>query len=714
MLNIFKKTKKLNNPITVEVNYGDDILKLETGRFAKQADGAVMATIGGTMVLSTVCFDKDAEEGQDFFPLTVDYQEKYASAGKIPGSRDRREGKATNSEILIARLIDRPIRPLFPDNFKNKVQIISQVFSYDKKHQPDIISMIASSAALAISGVPFLGPIGAARIAYIDNKYVLNPSKKDLKDSKMDLVVSATKDGVLMVESEIQELDEKIVLGGVKFGFEQQQDVIKAILKLKEKAGKETVKIEPEKPEYNEIKLELNIFNKDIKQILTIKEKQKRANAFNDIRDVAFDKIKDKYIENININTLKIWINEIIDNMTANIMRTSILNGEKRIDGRDNTTIRPIEIELGVLPYAHGSALFTRGETQALVSTTLGSNRDALPVESLDGDSDQSWFLNYNFPGYSVGEVKGLKAPGRRELGHGNLAYRALNYVMPNKEEFDYTVRVLSDILESNGSSSMATTCGGCLALMDAGVPIKKPVAGIAMGLIKEGKNYVVLTDILGDEDHLGDMDFKVTGTKDGITALQMDIKITSITFEIMKKALEQAKDGRLFILDKITKAIKKPRANLSDYAPQTETIKINPDKIRDVIGKGGVTIQALTKETDTQIDINDDGTLKIMGMKDCINQVKHKINEIIAEPEVGTIYKGVVSGIKDFGIFVKFLNSYEAMVHISEITGKRLNKIEDAKIKEGDTVFVEYQGTDRRGKLKLSMVGINQKTGRK
>ena len=721
LFGLFNKNDKdavhpLNHPIAVEIKYGDETLRLETGRMAKQANGAVLATMGGTMVLATVCAEKTAVEGQDFFPLTVDYQEKFASAGRIPGSRDRREGKASTAETLIARLIDRPIRPLFPETFKNKVQIIAQVFSYDKKNQPDVLAMIASSAALALSGVPFAGPIGAARVGYVDGKYVLNPSKTDVETkSEMDLVVAATKDGVLMVESEIGELDEETTLGAVKFGFDQQQAVINAINELVENAGSARWEIPQNTAEYVAMEKDFASFENQITDALLIKEKLHRLETLADIHAAAKARIVELFPETTTAtSTLESWADEIIENLTAHVMRSNILAGKPRIDGRDTKTVRPIEIELGVLPRAHGSALFTRGETQALVSLTLGGGKDALPIESLDGADERDFILNYNFPGYSVGEAKGLKSPGRRELGHGNLAWRALHPMMPSREKFDYVVRVCSDILESNGSSSMATTCGATLAMMDGGVPLTRPVAGIAMGLIKEGDDYAILTDILGDEDHLGDMDFKVTGTKDGITALQMDIKITSITFDIMKHALAQAKDGRMHILGKIEGAIKAPRASVSQYAPQMYQMKINPDKVRDVIGKGGSVIQALVRETNTTIDLEDDGTVKIMATtrEDADNAIA-RIKDIVAEPEVGEIYKGVVSGMKDFGLFVKILNGFESMVHISEITGERLAKIEDAKIKEGDTVYVRYLGADKRGKTRMSMVGIDQKTGK-
>ncbi len=707
-------TQHLNNPVAVEIKYGDETLRLETGRFAKQANGAVMATMGGTMVLATVCAEKTAVEGQDFFPLTVDYQEKFASSGRIPGSRDRREGKASMGETLIARLIDRPIRPLFPETFKNKVQVIAQVFSYDRKNQPDILAMIASSAALALSGVPFAGPIGAARVGYMDGKYILNPSKKDVENSEMDLVVAATKDGVLMVESEIGELDEKTTLGAVKFGFDAQQAVIGAINELTKAAGKERWAIPEKTAEYIAMEKRFEEFAGDIESALAIKEKLHRLETLAEIHAAAKALIPEMFPDTtVATSTLESFADEIVENITARIMRSNILAGRPRIDGRDTKTVRPIEIELGVLPRAHGSALFTRGETQALVSLTLGGGKDALPLETLDGGEERDFILNYNFPGFSVGEAKGLKAPGRREIGHGNLAWRAVHPMVPSRSEFDYVIRLCSDILESNGSSSMATTCGATLAMMDGGVPMKRPVAGIAMGLIKEGDDYAILTDILGDEDHLGDMDFKVTGTDQGITALQMDIKITSITFEIMEKALAQAKDGRMHILGKIKAAIDKPRDHVSEYAPQMYTMQINPDKVREVIGKGGVVIQALTRDTNTTIDLEDDGTVKILAVtREDADAAIARIKEIVAEPEVGQIYPGVVSGVKDFGIFVKIMNGFESMVHISEITGKRLAKIEDAKLKEGDAVFVKYLGIDKRGKTRMSMVGIDQKTG--
>ena len=704
----------MGNILRKSIQVGGRALTLETGRMAKQASGAVFCTYGDTAVLVTAVGAKEPKDGVDFFPLTVDYEEKLYAAGKIPGGFLKREGKASEKAILSSRLIDRPIRPLFPETFKNKVQIIAQVFSYDKKNQPDILAMIASSAALALSGVPFQGPIGAARVGYADGKYILNPSKKATEESEMDLVVAATKDGVLMVESEIGELDEATTLGAVKFGFDAQQDVIKAINELAEKAGKERWATPEKTPEQIAMEADFEQFAGKIEEALQIKEKLVRLETLANIHAEAKARIPELFPESERAaSALESWADEVVENLTARIMRGNILAGKPRIDGRDNKTVRPIEIELGVLPRAHGSALFTRGETQALVSLTLGGGKDALPIESLDGAEERDFILNYNFPGYSVGECKGLKSPGRREIGHGNLAWRAVHPMVPSRSEFDYVIRIVSDILESNGSSSMATTCGATLAMMDGGVPMKRPVAGIAMGLIKEGDDYAILTDILGDEDHLGDMDFKVTGTDQGITALQMDIKITSITFEIMERALAQAKDGRMHILGKIEKAIKKPRANVSEYAPQAYAMKINPDKVREVIGKGGSVIQALTRETNTQIDLADDGSIKIMATtKEEADEAIRRIKEIVAEPEVGMIYKGTVSGIKDFGLFVKIMNGFEALVHISEITGERIAKIEDAKFNEGDTVYVRYLGADKRGKTRMSMVGIDQKTG--
>lgn len=698
----------LNNPIRTEVDFGGEKLILETGRFAKQATGSVMATMGDTMVLATIVSAKTAKEGQDFFPLTVDYQEKFASAGRIPGSRDRREGRASLNETLTARLIDRPIRPLFPETFKNETQIIATCFSYDKKNQPDILALIAASAALSISGVPFMGPIGAARVGFSDGKYLLNPSKKEIVESELELVVAGTKDGVLMVESEAGELTEEEMLGAVKFGFDAFQPIIAAINELKEKAGQESWVVSERSEEYKRMESDLERFVDRISEALTIPAKMERYSALNAIKADAAASIPDA------TDLQKAWSAEIIEAITARIMRRNILDKKPRIDGRDSKTVRPIEVEVGVLPRTHGSALFTRGETQALVTLTLGNDKDARPIESMDGATDDRFILDYNFPPFSVGETGRIGAPKRRELGHGKLAWRAINPMLPTKETFDYTIRAVSDVLESNGSSSMATVCGTTLALMDGGVPMTRPVAGIAMGLIKEGDEFEVLTDIMGDEDHLGDMDFKVTGTDKGITALQMDIKITSITFDIMKQALGQARDGRMHILGIMTKAIKSPRKELSEYAPQTFVMKINPDKIREVIGKGGSVIQALTKETNTSIDITDDGTIKIMATdKLDAEKAMARIKGITAEPEVDQVYEGVVSGMKDFGLFVKIMNgNFESLVHISEITGERMNKIEDAKLKEGDKVFVKYLGVDKRGKTRLSMVGINQKTG--
>ncbi|MDR0319380.1 MAG: polyribonucleotide nucleotidyltransferase [Rickettsiales bacterium] len=713
MFGIFNKKEngmKLNNPKTVSLKWGDETLTLETGRFAKQATGSVMATLGETMVLATVVAAKTAKPGQDFFPLTVDYQEKQASAGRIPGGFERRETKPSQDEVLKARLIDRPIRPLFPDEFKNEVQIVATVFAYDKKNSPDILAVIASSAALALSGVPFQGPVGAARVGYIDGKYVINTPVKERPGTALDLVVAGTKDGVLMVESEAHELSEEIMLGAVQAGFEAFQPVIKAINELASANGKAKWAEPVRDEEYAAFEKACSKYAPAIEAALGISEKMERLDTLAKITDEAKAEVVSDATD-----MQKAKIAEIIDGMTAKVLRGNILANKPRIDGRDLKTVRPIEVEVGVLPRNHGSALFTRGETQALVSLTLGGKTDAKLIDDMDGKRDEKFLLHYNFPPFSVGEVGRIGAPKRREVGHGKLAWRALNPVLPTQADFDYTIRVISEVLESNGSSSMATVCGTTLALMDGGVPILRPVAGIAMGLVKEGADYAVITDILGDEDHLGDMDFKVAGTDKGITALQMDIKITSITFEIMKKALAQAKDGRVHILGIMKDAIKAPRKELSKYAPQTTTMQINPDKIREVIGKGGSVIQDITKKTNTQIDIDDTGLIKISAVDfEDAKRAIEIIKGITAEPEVGVVYEGVVSGVKDFGLFVKFFGNNESLVHISEITGERLDRIEDAKLREGDKVFVEYLGMDKRGKTRLSMVGINQKNGKK
>ncbi|MDR0448899.1 MAG: polyribonucleotide nucleotidyltransferase [Rickettsiales bacterium] len=710
MFGIFKENgTKLNNPKVVSIKWGDETLTLEAGRFAKQATGSVMATLGETMVLATVVAAKSAKPGQDFFPLTVDYQEKMASAGKIPGGFERREGKPSQDEVLKARLIDRPCRPLFPEEFKNEVQIVATTYAYDKKNAPDILAIVASSAALALSGVPFQGPVGAARVGYIDGKYVLNTSVKDKANTALDLVVAGTKDGVLMVESEAHELSEDVMLGAVQAGFEFFQPVINAINELKKLCGKADWAAPVREAEYVAMEKGAEKFAAKIEAALAIAEKMERLDTLAAITDEAKAEIKDA------TDIQKAWMAEIIDGITARVMRGNILANKPRIDGRDLKSVRPIEVEVGILPRSHGSSLFTRGETQALVSLTLGGKTDAKLIDDMDGKRDERFLMHYNFPPFSVGETGRIGAPKRREIGHGKLAWRAINPVLPVQADFDYTIRIISEVLESNGSSSMATVCGTSLCLMDGGVPMLRPVAGIAMGLIKEGADYAVLTDILGDEDHLGDMDFKVAGTDKGVTALQMDIKITSITFEIMKKALAQAKDGRMHILGIMKDAIKAPRKELSKYAPQTTTMQINPDKIREVIGKGGSVIQGITKETGTQIDIDDSGLIKISAVDpEAAQKAIEIIKGITAEPEVGKIYEGVISGVKDFGFFVKFFGNNESLVHISEITGERLNRIEDAKLREGDKVFVEYLGADKRGKTRLSMVGINQKNGQK
>lgn len=711
MFGILKNKKEkngivLNNPQKMSMEWGGKTLTLETGRFAKQASGSVMVTYGETAVLGIVVASKTAVEGQDFFPLSVDYVEKMSAVGKIPGSFNRREGQLSEDETLKSRLIDRPIRPLFPDNFKNETQIQTYVYGYDKQNSPDIVAMIAASAALAISGVPFKGPIGAARVGYANGDYIFNPINDDRKDTMLDLIVAGTKEGVLMVESEAQELSEDVMLGAVEAGFKFFQPVIDLIQEFKAKFGKPDWEVAELPEEYISMQKDFEKrYTAEVTEALTMSHKLERLSRLDEIVEEAIASLGDDVAD-----LHKKWAKEIIDHLTGHIMRTNILQSKPRIDGRDNKTVRPIEVEVGLLPRTHGSALFTRGETQALVSVTLGGQANAKLIDDMDGKRDQNFLLHYNFPSFSVGECGRLKSPGRREIGHGKLAWRAIHPMLPSQDEFDYVIRIISDILESNGSSSMATVCGSTLALMDAGVPLKKPVAGIAMGLVKEGKDFAVLTDILGDEDHLGDMDFKVTGTDSGVTALQMDIKITSITFEIMKQALKQAKEGRLHILGIMTSAIKEPRKELSKYAPQTVMMKINTDKIREVIGKGGSVIQDIIKKTNTAIDIADDGTIKITANDiEDINQAKAMINNIVAEPEVGQIYEGEVVSIKDFGAFVKFFGSNEGLVHISEITGERLETMKESGLKEGQKVKVKFQGFDKRGKIKLTMVGVKQ-----
>jgi len=668
---------------------------LETGKIARQADGAIIATCGETVVIATVVGAKKVNPDTDYFPLQVNYQEKYYAAGKIPGGYFKREARPTESETLISRLIDRPIRPLFPENFRNEVQILPTVLSYDNENEADILSIIASSAALAISGLPFQGPIAASRVGYINNNYVLNPSKEKLKESKLDLVVAGTKDAVLMVESDASVLTEKQMLDAVKFGHEKFVPIIKAIESLAKKSSKEAWKIEEK--DYSELKKKISKeLTKDLEKAFSEKDKKKRSELVN----LATEKCKSLFEGDDTYSELEISLQ--LKNLEKDIVRTKILKSKQRIDGRGLSDVRPIKCEVGVLPRTHGSALFTRGETQALVTTTLGTTEDEQRIESLEGQKRVRFMLHYNFPPFSVGEV-GRIGTGRREVGHGKLAWRALNSSLPEKEKFPYTLRLVSEITESNGSSSMATVCGASLALMDAAVPITEPVAGIAMGLIKEKKEYSVLSDILGDEDHLGDMDFKVAGTKEGITSLQMDIKITGITFEIMEQALNQAKEGRKHILTEMNKAIKSSRKEVSKYTPKIETIKVDKKDIAAVIGKGGATIREIVELSGAKVDVKDTGEVSIAAPdEESRKKAMQMVKDIIAKPEMGKIYKGKVVKIMEFGAFVNFLGKQDGLVHISQLAGKRVAKVSDV-VKEGDEVSVKVIGFDR-GKVKLSI----------
>ncbi len=692
-----------------EMEWGGRKLVLETGKIARQATGAVMATYGETMVLATVVGAKEAKPDQDFFPLTVNYQEKYYATGKIPGGFNKREGKPSEREILISRLIDRPIRPLFPDAFKNEVQIVCTVLSHDQKNDSDVVSMVAASAALAISGIPFLGPIGAAKVGYHKGEYILNPSMEQQAVSDLELTVAGTEEGVLMVESEAQELSEETMLGAVMFGFESFQPVIKLIKELAAEAGKEKWE-EPKFPEeYDTLSARImKDFGARYEAAFNVIDKLERGTMLGQLAEEVKATIDPE-------NEIEVrYVGDAIENVMHHTMREKVLTTGHRIDGRDTRTVRPIQCEVSVLPEAHGSALFTRGETQAMVVTTLGTPEDAQLVDGLFPEAKQDFMLYYNFPPFSVGECGRLGTPGRREIGHGKLAWRAIHPMLPkDKVQFPYSLRIVSDIMESNGSSSMATVCGTCLSLMDAGVPMKKPVAGIAMGLIKEDDGRVaILTDILGDEDHLGDMDFKVAGTKDGVTALQMDIKITSITKEIMQNALAQAHEGRIHILGEMAKAIAEPRPEISPKAPRIHTMKIPTDKIREVIGTGGKVIREIIEQTNTKIEIEDDGTVLIASNnnENCQKAIDIILG-IVAEPEVGHIYKGTITKIMDFGAFVRFIGQTEGLVHISEIKNERIASVSDF-YKEGDTIWVKCLGMDNRGKIKLSAKRVNQETG--
>ena len=681
--------------IKKEIEIAGKKISLETGKIARQADGAIIATCGETVVLATAVGAKKVNPDVDYFPLSVNYQEKYYAAGKIPGGYFKREARPTDSETLISRLIDRPIRPLFPDEFKNEVQVLPTVISYDKENEADILSIIASSAALAISGMPFLGPVGASRVGFIEGKYVLNPSKEELINSKLDLVVAGTKDAVLMVESEANGLSEEEMLNAVKFGHKGFVPIINTINELAAECKKPDWIVE--KKDLSEVTKKLEEeFTDQLKEAFSTIDKQERSNKISEITDKA----KKIFEENENYTDLD--VNSELKNLEKRIVRTDILKNKNRIDGRGLADVRPIICEVGFLPRVHGSALFTRGETQAIVTTTLGTSDDEQKIESLDGLQKERFMLHYNFPPYSVGET-GRIGTGRREIGHGKLAWRAIKSSLPPKESFPYTFRIVSEITESNGSSSMATVCGSSLALMDAGVPIKEPVAGIAMGLIKEGNDFSVLSDILGDEDHLGDMDFKVAGTKDGITSLQMDIKITGITFEIMEQALKQAKDGRIHILGEMNKALSKSRDDVGKHTPKMEKINVDKKDIATVIGKGGATIREIVEKSGAKVDVNDDGEVTVSAPdEESRNKAMQMIKDLTAKAELNKIYNGKVMKIMEFGAFVNFLGKQDGLVHISELADKRVAKVTDV-VKEGDEVKVKVIGFDR-GKVKLSI----------
>ncbi|MBE0693941.1 MAG: polyribonucleotide nucleotidyltransferase [Aquamicrobium sp.] len=694
----------------VEIEWGGRPLILETGKIARQADGAVLATYGETVVLATVVSAKEPKPGLDFFPLTVNYQEKTFAAGKIPGGYFKREGRPTEKETLVSRLIDRPIRPLFAEGYKNDTQIIVTVLQHDLENDPDILSIVATSAALTLSGVPFMGPIGGARVGYIAGEYVLNPHVDEMPESKLDLVVAGTADAVLMVESEAQELPEDVMLGAVMFGHKAFQPVIDAIIRLAEAAAKDPR--DHVAPDYSALEAEmLQLVEGELREAYKNTVKQERYAAV----DAVKAKVKAHFTpaEGEEAKWTPEQVAAVFKELQAKIVRWNILDTGSRIDGRDLSTVRPIVAEVGVLPRTHGSAVFTRGETQAIVVATLGTGEDEQYVDALTGTYKETFLLHYNFPPYSVGETGRMGSPGRREIGHGKLAWRAVHPMLPSADQFPYTLRVVSEITESNGSSSMATVCGTSLALMDAGVPLAKPVAGIAMGLIKEGERFAVLSDILGDEDHLGDMDFKVAGTAYGITSLQMDIKIDGITEEIMKIALDQAKGGRLHILGEMAKALSESRGELGEFAPRIEVMHIPTDKIRDVIGSGGKVIREIVEKTGAKINIEDDGTVKIASSNAKeIEAAKKWIHTIVAEPEVGEIYEGTVVKTADFGAFVNFFGPRDGLVHISQLADNRVQKTTDV-VKEGDKVWVKLMGFDERGKVRLSMKVVDQATGK-
>ncbi len=690
-------------PVRQSFQYGAHTVTLETGHMARQATAAVTVTMAETVVLVSVVAQKEAKEGQDFFPLTVDYMERFYAAGRIPGGFFKREGRPTENETLTSRLIDRPIRPLFPDGFYNEIQVVATVLSLNPEVSGDIPALIGASAAMTLAGVPFQGPIGAAKVGYANGQYLLNPTTTQLKTSQLELVVAGTKDAVLMVESEAKQLSEEVMLGAVLFGHEQMQTAIKAINALAAQAGKPKWDWRPA-GDTAELSAAINAFEKRVLEAYSITAKEARRDAIEAVRKEAIAQLAGGETPKFSEGKIK----DAFYNLEARVVRHRILDGQPRIDGRDRVTVRPLSMGVGILPRTHGSAVFTRGETQVVAVTTLGTGKDAQLIDAAAGESDDVFLFNYNFPPYCVGETGRVGAPKRREIGHGRLAKRGVMAVLPDLEkDFPYVVRVVSEVMESNGSSSMASVCGACLALMDAGVPIKAPVAGVAMGLIKEGERWAVLTDILGDEDHLGDMDFKVAGSTSGITALQMDIKITGITGEIMQKALEQAKTARLHILGEMSKAIDKPRQDLSPWAPRIFTIKINPEKIREVIGKGGATIRAITDETGTTIDINDDGMIKIAA----VDKVKadaaiKRIEDITRDIEPGQIYEGKVVRLMDFGAFVSLMPGKDGLVHISQISDKRVENVSDV-LKEGDVVRVKVLEVDKQGRVRLSMKAV-------
>jgi len=692
--------------VTKTFQYGEHAVTIETGEIARQASGAVMVSMGGTVVLVAAVAAQKAREGQDFFPLTVDYQEKFYSAGRIPGGFFKREGRPTEKETLTSRLIDRPIRPLFPDAFKNEVQIVATVVSLNPEVDGDIPALLGASAALTLAGIPFKGPIGAARVGYVDGKYVLNPSRTQLNDSALDLVVAGTGNAVLMVESEAKLLSEDVMLGAVTFGHKEMQAAIRAIAELATEVGKPSWNWQAPERDAQLVAAVRGEVGDKLAAAFQIKDKLQRRDAVAALKSDVLAALKAQAEE-------KGWptadIAAEFEDLEYHTVRDSVLKTKQRIDGRGLEDIRPINVRVGVLPRTHGSALFTRGETQALVTVTLGTGRDSQIIDAPEGESKDTFLFHYNFPPYSVGECGRMGGPKRREIGHGRLAKRGVQAVKPSMEAFPYVIRVVSEITESNGSSSMASVCGSSLAMMDAGVPLSAPVAGIAMGLVKEGEDFVVLSDILGDEDHLGDMDFKVAGTAEGVSALQMDIKIDGITEEIMRTALQQAHRGRMHILGEMAKAISTPRGEMSEYAPRLLTIKIHPDKIREVIGKGGATIRSITEETGTTIDINDDGTVVIASVnREAADAAKHRIEQIVADVEPGRIYEGKVVKLMDFGAFVTILPGKDGLVHVSQISNERVEKVSD-KLKEGDVVKVKVLEVDKQGRIRLSMKAVTE-----